>query len=341
MAVSTDPGDWMVGTTDVDTVYALVGATTTAADCTKIVCRHAAALLTPPLLSVRTADAVKVPEFRYSCEVATLTEFVPIPPDVITSPLTDPSPKLKFTLLIVPSESVPFAVKVIAKGSTPVVALSTAKVLQTGTRFTTIPFVGVGVEVGLGVGVAVATGVAVGVGATAIRVAVGIGVEFGVGVVVTVPVGVSAGPMTIVAGVVKEMTFSLYRSVDPIEYASLPDNLTEVDPPVVSATALNVIVPTFDGIRIALVGLNPTDTVTLISPLVELVEYFGPSRILRKGVYVWKAPETVAILLGSYRIMSFTEETIFEPGLIQISSGIVSSTFLVIGLVDGVGMTVD
>ena len=70
-----------------------------------------------------------------------------MPPVVVMSPLIPPSPKLKLTLLMVPSESLPLTVNVIENGSTPVVAGSTARLLQIGASLMEAEPVPVGVGV--------------------------------------------------------------------------------------------------------------------------------------------------------------------------------------------------
>lgn len=131
------------------------------------------------------------------------------------SPLIPPSPKLKLTLLIVPSASDPLTVKVIEKGAVPVVALSTARLLQIGAWFVEgVPpvVVGVGVRVGVSVTPGAVVGVSVGV-PVGVSVTMGVGVEVPVGMGMRVSVGpvgvIVLDPITIVAGTDVDRTFSL------------------------------------------------------------------------------------------------------------------------------------
>jgi len=176
-------------------------------------------LVSPPL-SVRTAEAVYVPALLYVCDVATLTELVPIPPDVVISPLIPPSPKLKLTLLIVPSASVPLAVNVMENGVVPVVDRSTVRLLQTGAWFALDDPEGVGEMVreteGVTVGVEASVGVATAMVGVAVSRVVGVKIPVGMGIGDALGV-VLPSAITIVAGVVEERTFSLAWSPDPIE----------------------------------------------------------------------------------------------------------------------------
>lgn len=141
------------------------------------------------------------------CDTCTLTVPVPIPPPAVTS-LTPPSPKLNVTLLIdifAPAATFPLAVKVRDNGASPVVDLSTTKLLHTG-ACVVVPGPP-GPVVGAAVGILVGEGS--GVGTASVGVTSDVGNAVGLGIGSGVPDSDDAPPITIVAGVALDKTFSL------------------------------------------------------------------------------------------------------------------------------------